>query len=252
MVVMRSTRLVIALAAGCSFTGAPMPSTTDAPPGTADAGPDAPPGVFDAAIDAKPPLDAAWCQVETDDGTITTAGQVGASGGGQVGDIGCDNPDDLIVGAAVEMSNQATIFGGRSARGFRIACAPLATIAGGGAVVGTEYTREVRGDGNENWSPSTWSAITYCPAGWAFSGLDTHLAASGNRFIDTSLQCAELDAAGALTGQTMAIYVEGSLDETSNPDGEECGVMGVVRRLTPRTGSGLDALTLRCAQTRCQ
>src|SRR5262245_25884140 len=117
---------VIAVA-GCRFehgqAGSPRDGMSD------DAAVDAP---RDAPTDARP--DAPMlCHVGVASTMGADRGRVGGNGGGDnFPPLACQNSVDRIVGIALKMSDQDTVFGERSAQGMRIACAPV-TVDGTGA-----------------------------------------------------------------------------------------------------------------------
>jgi hypothetical protein len=256
----------VALIAGCSFPGN-GPNAGDDQPGDDEPGDDQPvidaplPTDPDAPVDAAAPdarpdaevPDGAWCRVETAPGTDQDRGRAGDGGGSAVNDLLCDQVDEVIVGIAIEMSNGVTTNDGRSARGLRIACAPVTLVTGGTPALGSLDLNEVRGSGTNGWSPSTWSEVTPCPAGWLVAGLDVYTGSGvdDGRFIDLTMVCAELGPDGLLTGARMDVYVQGSLDENSGNDRVECAAGEVLRVLEPNAGSGLDSVGLVCAQPQC-
>jgi hypothetical protein len=251
--------LAVCAAAGCGFPGngaGTAPVDGESPPGTIDS-PLPPPAIDaprppDAVVDAFV-ADAAWCNVATDPQTDQSVGRVGANGGAPVADLRCDDDDEIIVGVAIEMSNQNTANDGRSARGLRIACAPITLVDSGAPIVGSDDLNDVRGNGTSGWSPSTRSAVTRCPTGWVVAGLEVYTGSGidENRFIDLTIVCAELGPGAVPTGQRMDLYVAGSLDEDSGNERAECATGEVLRLLEPNTGAGLDSVGLVCAQPGC-
>ncbi|MEQ9503784.1 MAG: hypothetical protein RIT81_43415 [Deltaproteobacteria bacterium] len=188
------------------------------------------------------------CDVEVN-APDTNVGQVGASGGSLGPDLACVAGAE-IIGIAVRESNQNTSNGGPSAVGLTILCAPV-TVDLLGATVGTETSQEVSGTGQFGWTPATQSTLTRCPPGWLMSGLDASRGQSGNRFLEVTLSCSELDVFGNTTGQTQDIYVAGSLMEAGVHDNVQCPTGQVVRRIGTRVGAGFDAATLFCAAPSC-
>jgi hypothetical protein len=157
---------------------------------------------------------------------------------------------ERIVGVAVEMSDQATVFGGPSAQGIRIACARVAIGTDGTAVVGAVDTHDASGYGGSGWTPSAWTPVTTCQPGWVVSGVLAHQGANANRFLDVTITCSELLRGGG-TGRTETKKVTGSLTDTANPTQVHCAANEVLTQLGPWTGAGLDAVNLYCAPAAC-
>jgi hypothetical protein len=184
-------------------------------------------------------------------GSDVDRGRVGGSGGGKVPILGCeDRLGERIVGIAVQMSNQNTVFGGPSAQGIRIACAHVSVGTTGTATLGTLTTHDVSGDGSSGWSPSTWTPMTQCDPGWVVSGLLVHSGTTANRFLDVTITCSEL-LSPAGTGRTMTKKVTGSLTDATSPTQARCSANEVLTELGPFTGAGLDGVSLYCAPAVC-
>ena len=233
--------LVACALAGCSFEHGRY---------LADAGGaaviDAPPS--DAEIDAVPET---VCRVGVTSATGTARGRVGGSGGGaNFPPLACANATDRIVGVALRMSDQDTLYGGRSAYGIQIACAPVTVGSAGTAVTGTVTTYEVSGSGTMGWSPSTWTPVTQCKPGWIVSGLGAHTSEDGDLFVDATITCSQVSATGTLVASEM-IYVAGSLEESEGADTVACDPGEILVRFTERTGSGLDSVDLYCTTPTC-
>ena len=184
--------LVACALAGCSFEhGRYLADAGD------DAVIDAPPS--DAEIDAVPET---VCRVGVTSATGTARGRVGGSGGGaNFPPLACANATDRIVGVALRMSDQDTLYGGRSAHGIQIACAPVTVGSAGTAVTGTVTTYEVSGSGTMGWSPSTWTPVTQCKPGWIVSGLGAHTSEDGDLFVDATITCSQVSATGTLVAK---------------------------------------------------
>ncbi len=231
--------------AGTPDSGAPD-SGVNRDGGIGDGGgrpPDA--GPVDAGF---PDAGFAMCDV-TVDLPEALAGTVGAAGGSPGPGLNCPAGAE-IIGVAVRESDQNTSNGGPSAVGFTILCAPL-TIDATGATVGAETQFEASGNGNFGWTPATQSTLTRCPPGWLMSGLDASRGTTGNRFLEVTLTCSEVDANGATTGATQDIYVMGSLTEAGAHDNVQCPVGQVVRRIGTRVGAGFDQASIYCAAPAC-
>jgi hypothetical protein len=178
-------------------------------------------------------------------------GHVGGPGGSKGPILACDNPlDERIIGIALEMSNQNTANGGRSATGIRIECARISIDPSGSAVVGAISEHDVAGNGKYNWSPATWTPVTMCKPGWVVSGMLAHEGVGGNRFLDVTITCSELKFGGG-TGATETMYVTGSLTDSAMPSQAQCASGEVLDQLGSWTGAGLDAVNLLCAAATC-
>jgi hypothetical protein len=80
-------------------------------------------------------------------------GRVGGIGGSaNNAPLEC-GPSDQIVGIALRMSAQDTVFDGRSAYAIQIACARVTIDPAGTGSTGPAYTREVTGTGQFMWEP---------------------------------------------------------------------------------------------------
>jgi hypothetical protein len=241
---MRSV-LVVALA-GCSFQhGQASPgagTTSDAP--IADTPPtDAPP---DGPSDAE-----MLCRVGVASTMGTDRGRVGGNGGSEnFGPLACANPGDQLVGVALRMSDQATLYGERSAHGMRVACAPVTVRASGTGSIGTVTTYEINGNGNFDWTPSTWTSLTMCKPGWILAGMRAHTTEDGDLFLDVSITCAQVGPTGMLVA-TEVIYVDGSLDEKDGSDTVDCNAGEIVVRMPNRSGAGVDSVNLWCTTPTC-
>ena len=220
---------------------------------TADATPAVDAKLIDASTlpDAPPPPDAAWCSAGVTSTTGSDRGHVGGNGGGSnFPPLTCDRATDLIVGVAVDMSDQSTTNGGISARGIVIECAPVAIDPGGGGHLGSSYTHEVEGNGNGKWSPDTLGATAECPAGAVMSGLQA-FTVNGRLFQNVTLTCSQLAADGT-PGATTIVAVPGTLASTQGKTTATCGSGEVVARVPNGTGDGLDSVDLDCAPSSCQ
>lgn len=243
--------LVLAIAA-CGCTYHPRALGSDAPPGPDGGTVDAPPPVIDATPPAIDATVTAWA-LETDDTQVDTSGQAGGDGGGDnpAMTIECDRPSDVIVGISVAISDATIFYGGQSALSMDITCAPVTVRSNGTATVGATYTHEVTGSGAQSWSPATPTAVAMCPADAVVTGLDVHTGTSGHLLQNVTITCSQIGADGVPTGVSTPVYVNGSLTDTNGDDPVPCMAGHVLRRLKPRTGSGLDAVVLRCAPIRC-
>ncbi len=90
-----------------------------------------------------------------------------------------------------------------------------------------------------------------CPADSVVTGLDVHTGTSGHLLQNVTVTCAQIGVDGAPTGTTTPVYVGGSLTDPDGDDAVTCMTNHVLRRLEPRSGSGLDAVVLRCEPVRC-
>ena len=179
-------------------------------------------------------------------------GHVGGNGGGKGPVLQCnDNFGERIVGVALQMSDQATVFGGRSAMGIRIACATVTIAPDGTPLVGAVETQEVSGTGTSGWSPATWTAIQQCPPGSVLTGMATHTGTNMNLFVDASILCSPL-AANAAPGAPQTIHITGSLTNTTNPVQAQCAPTDVVSALGIWDGAGLDAVDVDCSPSACR
>ncbi len=208
------------------------------------------PGI-DAADDAVDAVDAApSCQVGVASLTGTDRGRVGGTGGGvNFPPLECA-PTERIVGVALRMSDQDTLYNGRSAHGFRIACASVTFDGTGTPQVGTVTMREIVGSGTFDWSPSTLTPITQCQPGWAVGGLRAHRGSGSNRFLDVSILCRQLGVNGT-TAMTEVRYVTGSLTDGVNPNTVNCATTEILVRVPSMTGSGIDSVNLSCSTPTC-
>jgi hypothetical protein len=228
------------LFAGCSFN-ASLPN--DEPDAAIDGAPD--------TIDGPTVLPN--CNVGVTAMPGTNRGRVGGpNGGDNFGPLVCDNATDRIVGIAIRMSNQNTIYNQRSAHGMTIACATVTIDPNTGTgTTGTPYTKEVMGSGAEMWSPSTQSAVAMCPPGQVLNGLQTHTGPNTNLFNNVFFRCARIDGTNATTVANTVIYVQGSLNEPMGIDTQNCNVNEIVTQFSNRTGSGFDSADVFCAPARC-
>jgi hypothetical protein len=246
----------VGVGVGCSFGGLPSqgddsaddggddgPVVIDADPADPDARADA---EVDARVDAEPVVTCGVVPV----GPQQNAEAVGGNGGSAGPVLECDG-GEVVIGVGVHMSDQTTKNGGRSARGFAIACATITLSSIAAPVVGAETTHEVLGNGTSDWAPSTFSGFTYCEPGWAVSGLAAHRGEADVLFRDVSITCAQLGLDGMPTGVTQSIYVEGSLDDDENNDTSACAEGRVVNRVNTRRGAGFDQATPVCVATGC-
>ena len=236
---MRLCTLIALAAAGCA--------SSIAEPDGPDAG---------SRADAGQKMDASTssvCEaiVENPSGSIDR-GRVGSDAGGGKGPLlKCDDQGyEQIVGLSLQMSNQATVFGGRSAQGIAIGCARVTIDPSGAAQLGEVKPKMASGTGTNGWAPSTWTPMTECKPGWVVSGLLVHRGTSGNRFLDVTMTCSHLGP----TGKTLAsesIKLAGSLTDTASPDQVKCAAGEVISKLPTFTGAGLDAVEVYCSTTAC-
>jgi hypothetical protein len=244
--------LAMVVATGCGF--APGNDAIDAAGGDGTPTFDAPNGGDGESIDAAfndAPVDAAPCLVEVDDSSIVDRGRVGSNNGGTGQPVSCDAPGDVVVGIALQISDGLTLYNARSAQGIRLACAPLAIGPDGTPMVGNEYQRDRSGTGAEGWSPSAWTPLAHCSPGFAVSGFLAHLGSGANLFVDATIKCSRIGPGGVPDGEVEVLDVPESLTETATPEQVDCAASEILRRFETRTGSGLDAVNLLCAQTRC-
>jgi hypothetical protein len=207
-----------------------------------------------AGIDAAHTMDSSsgLCELVVDKpGSSVDRGRVGSTGGSKGPMLECDDPfREQIIGISLQMSNQATVFGGRSAQGMAIACARVTIDPSGGVEVGDVKTKSASGTGTNGWSPSTWTPMTECKPGWVVSGLLAHLGSTNNRFLDVTMTCSRLSPSGkAIASESLKIT--GSLTDTANPDQVKCAPGEVVQQLGTFTGAGLDAVAVYCSAPAC-
>src|SRR6185436_2902705 len=176
-----------------------------------------------SSLDAQEPVDdvpSAVCRLGVVPSSIDR-GKVGLSnGGGNVRPLACDG-DLRIVGLALDMSTQPV--NGQdtnSARGIRIVCAPV-TIDESGSQTGSITTKDIEGAGGAGFSPSMMTPLASCPPGAVLSGLLVHGSVHVNLFLDATMTCSAFDARGQLTG-TTAMYIAGSLTDSTNPSQVQC------------------------------
>lgn len=216
-------------------------------------GPQALPDAGAVAPDAPASVDAAF-------GCDVVVPRIGGEGGASVGGTGgskgpvlaCnDFIGERIVGVSVQMSNQNTSFGARSAQGIRLACAAVTIGPDGSAQLGPVTARDASGTGDYGWSPSTWTAITSCKPGWVVSGVLAHTGTTSNLFVDVSITCSKLDSHAAVVS-TEKLKVVGSLVNTAGPEEVVCPQGDVVSQVGTYTGAGLDAVTPYCSKPACR
>lgn len=231
--------LCAVLLAGCSFSKdvatAPIDAAVDAAP---DASPD--------AMGPNP------CPIGVMSTTGTDRGRVGGGGGGaNSGPLQCDVETDRIVGIAVKLSDQDTIYNARSAHALLIACAPVSVdkVTGVGTT-GTTYTKEVIGSGLEGWSPSTLSPFAMCAPGHVVNGLRVRTGAGGNVFSNVDVRCGQLNGM-AQTIANPVIHVASSGQSTANPMTVNCATNEVLVQMPNMTGSGFDSANLFCSPATC-
>ena len=181
----------------------------------------------------------------------SAAVRVGSDGGSaNFPPLACANPGDRIVGIALRMSDQTTLYGQRSAQGMRIGCASV-TVGGSGMVtLGTLAAYEIVGDGTFDWAPSTWTPMTQCKPGWILAGMSTHTTDDDDLFLDVSITCAQIGPTGSVVA-TEVIYVDGSLNENQGADSATCNSGEIVTRMPNRSGAGLDSVNLFCTTPTC-
>lgn len=241
--------LLALLVTGCSFGSEVMPSAgdLDAPPADAPA---------DAALGAEmmPPKDMMLplCAVGVAATPGSDRGRVGGDGGGNnFGPLVCMQPSDRIVGVGVRLSNQDTIYGDRSAHGVTIACATVTIDPNTGiGTTGTPYTREVMGNGNAGWSPSTLFPPAMCPAGEVVNGLRARIGEDENLFNNLDIRCAKL-AGDATTTSSANVHVDNSGTNNQNAETVNCGTNEILVQMANRTGTGFDSANLFCAPATC-
>lgn len=233
--------LVASVLAGCSFQHGEYLGPDDA--ATDGAGNGAPDAMVDASESA--------CHVDVASATGMARGRVGGAGGGaNFPPLACANASDRIVGLALRMSDQDTLYGQRSAHGIRIACAPVTVLGSGVGMTGSVTTYDVSGTGTNDWSPSTWTEITQCKPGWIVSGLSAHTTDDQDLFLDATITCSQVTRTGGL-GTSEMLDVAGSLDEQQGLDAVSCDPGEILVRFTERTGSGLDSVDLYCTTPTC-
>jgi hypothetical protein len=233
--------LFAVLLVGCSFSKGLDPAQIDAAEVLIDAAPD--------MMEMQQP---APCPIGVTSTTGTDRGRVGGDGGGaNFGPLQCDNATDRIVGVAVKLSDQSTIYGSRSAQALLIACAPVSvdktTNVG---TTGTTYTKEVSGDGDEDWAPSTLSPFAMCAPGHVVDGLTVRTGTNDNVFSNVDVRCGQLNGM-AETIANAIIHVDNSGQSTANATTVNCNTNEVLVRMTNRTGSGFDSANLYCAPATC-
>lgn len=224
--------------------------------GCADGGnvelqPDAAVGEPDAAV--MNPEAPRNCDVGLKDPTGVNRGRAGGSGGGKGPVLACgDVQNERIVGVALRVSNQNTVFGARSTYAFQIACARMTLTSDGAAQLGNVTTVEVAGEGTYDWTPATLTAVTQCKPGWVVSGLRVHTGTNGNLFRDVSIICSQLALDGTIGTTTETIKVVGSLTDANGLDEVRCGTGEVLAQLGTWTGAGIDAVELSCSRPACR
>lgn len=240
---------VVSVLAGCSFPHGVPPAGTpsDGPPPSDDA----PAPVIDApAIDA--PVDAeALCHVGVASTQGTDRGRVGGDGGStNFPPLACGSASDRLVGIALRMSDQNTLYGQRSAHGLRIACAAVTVSASGTGTTGTITTYDIVGTGGFSWAPSTWTQVTQCKPGWIVSGMTAHTTDDDDLFLDVSITCAQIGPTGTVLA-TETLYVAGSLNENNGITSASCNANEIVVRMPNRSGAGIDSVNLFCTTPTC-
>jgi len=230
--------LLCGVLAGCSFQGPPTTVTTSDARGVVDAAP-----TIDAVVRTSCTLGAG--------APITDRGKVGLSTGGALvaPPLACDG-DTRIVGVALDMSNGLADSVTVSAHGIRIACATV-SIDALGAHTGTVATKDVEGNGGSGWTPSTFTAITSCPAGAVVSGLSTHGSTFTTYFLDANITCSTFNARGQLLAAT-SVHIAGSQTSSANPSGVVCNAGEQLAALSIHAGAGLDSANLQCAPVTCE
>jgi hypothetical protein len=183
-------------------------------------------------------------------GSESLAGKVGLStGGGIFKSVRC-SPGSLLVGMALDMSNQPVNGGDtKSAHGFRIACADVVDDGSGGHT-GTPTTADIEGFGSAGFTPSTMTPIAPCPAGSVVTGMYVHGSHYMNLFLTARLVCMRFDQNGGV-GSSFSIDITGTGSDTMYPSGAECPTGQQVVKMIADTGAGLDSLQLYCAPTVC-
>jgi hypothetical protein len=211
-------------------------------------------------IDAAVKMDAAGtddatplgCDVVMPDPVGIDRGKVGGTGGSKGAALFCkDVVRERIVGVAMQMSNQNTAFGGRSAQGIGIGCATVNIDRGGMPHVGSIDMRQVSGFGGSGWTPSTWTALTQCKPGWIVTGILAHTGAMANRFLDVTITCRKLNADASL-GVSETLKVAGSLVDANGPDQVQCGATESLAQIGTFDGAGVDAIELFCGRPACR
>jgi len=231
--------LALALTITCACAGGIVEDTV----------PDAGVAPTDDAATGPDPSDAT-CDVYVA-GAGVDRGKVGGGGGGKT-PFGCDDGfGQRIIGIAMQMSNQNTVFGGRSAQGIAIECASVSVDRDGTSHLGGVTTKQISGLGTFGWSPSTLTPVTRCPPGSVLTGLLAHTGADGNRFLNVTMTCSDLDVTGRV-GATHTLKVAGSLTDTAGPSQVKCAAGEIVSGLGAFTGAGLDAVSLFCAAPTCR
>jgi hypothetical protein len=198
----------------------------------------------------------AVCQVGTTGGGSgstggTLAGTVGLStGGGTFMNIRCA-PGGLLVGLALDMSDQPVNGGDTiSAHGLRIACADVVEDGSGGHT-GTPTTADLTGFGGANFTPSTMTAVAPCPAGSVMTGMYVHGSYHMIYLLAARIVCTRFDQDGS-AGSAYSIDIAGTGSDTMFPSGAECAPGQQVVRMYADVGAGLDSVELYCADTVCK
>jgi hypothetical protein len=209
-------------------------------------------GVPEADAADRPSEASRGCEALLKDPTGIVAGRAGGAGGGKGPVITCGDPvNERMIGVAVRMSNQATVFGAPSAHAVGIACARVTIGQTGTPDVGPVSMVEVSGLGTYDWAPSTWTPVTQCKPGSMLSGLVVHTGTGGNLFVDVSIVCSPLGADGT-AGTSETIKVMGSLTDANGPDEVKCAAGEVLAQVGAWTGAGIDALDLSCSRPTCR
>jgi hypothetical protein len=237
--------VAVLLVTACGFGSSVKPETTGDAPIV-----DAPP-LVDGPGDMTVLLPV--CNVGVTVTPGTDRGRVGGNGGGDnFGPMRCNQAADRIVGIGIRMSNQDTVFGERSARGVSIACATVTVDPNTGVgTTGATYTKEIMGNGNSGWEPSTLFAPTLCPAGMVVNGLRAKTGEGENIFNNVDFRCAKIDGANAATLSSQMVHVDGSQNDNQNEDTANCAANEILYEMSNRTGTGFDSANLFCAPARC-
>ncbi len=171
------------------------------------------------------------------------AGRVGGDGGSVGPQQGCSGAD-VLIGLAIDWSNGL----GTGVRTTTI-CGSV-SVGAGGVVSTTATTRDTQGGrGCAGWDPSTTSADTVCPSGWAIVGMDgteSMLGSTPTLFSALAIVCQQLGPDGSSFGPTMRLPIAGGSGAPGTAQSAACPAGAIARYFQTRRGCGQDALDLFC------
>jgi hypothetical protein len=212
----------------------------------------APDGNPTVTVDASPQITndapAPSCKLAFVADSAGQIDRVGGQGGDTTETLQC-NPGQIPVGFRFGRSNDYTFLGVYSIHKLELRCATVTVDANKRRTLGPISTMEVKGRGNSNWSPSTYTNPTGCVDSMLV-GLKAHTGLSEMAFANISLFCREMPTLTDLS-TTKEIVVDETGDSINNEYESQCSGDTVVEKFDVRIGDGIDSITQYCSKLVC-